>query len=180
MEIPTIGIDFRMADVVVKEKNIKLHFWDTGGQEKYRSIVQSYYKDCAGVLVCFDITSWLSFKRVDYWINEIRNVGGQDIPLILVGNKLDLAEERRVTSRLAECYAKENGMDYFEVSAVSGVNVKVAILSLVEKIYVNFVEGDLSCKGVKVANSNKLKLKPDEEELDGLACFRDNECCVII
>ena len=179
IEIPTIGIDFRMTNVVIKGKNIKLHFWDTGGQEKYRSIVQSYYKDCAGVLVCFDLTSWQSFKKVDYWINEIKSVGGQDVPLILLGNKLDLVEGRRITTKEAKCYADERGIEYFEVSAVSGVNIREAILCLVENIYKIYLEGEESCKGIKIGN--ELKLKPDIEEADEEgACFRDNECCVII
>jgi len=180
IEIPTIGIDFRMANVVVNEMNIKLHFWDTGGLEKYRSIVRSYYADCAGVLVCFDLTSWTSFKKVDYWINEIRNVSRPEVCIILIGNKLDLVKERRVTKDVAEHYASEHGMKYFEVSAMSGVNIKEAILSLVEKIYVIFVEGELSCRGIKASNSLRIKLKSDPNDDKKVGCFRDNECCVII
>ena len=90
----------------VDDKMVRLQLWDTAGQERFRSLIPSYIKDSSVAVVVFDITSknlllifWLdktSFNNVTRWIEDAKAIRGNDLIIILVGNKIDLAEKRQV------------------------------------------------------------------------------------
>lgn len=96
--LSTIGVDFKVKFVEVDDKVIKLQIWDTAGQEKFKSITQSYYKSSQGCLAVFDITSKQSFDAiksyVDFYVNESSTLHPMNI--ILVGNKTDNELNREV------------------------------------------------------------------------------------
>ena len=74
---------------------MKMHIWDTAGHERFRSMINMYYRDTVGAVICYDISNEHSFKSVSYWINEMKKnkVGDQDFILVLAGNKSDLPAE---------------------------------------------------------------------------------------
>jgi Ras-related protein Rab-1A len=127
--ISTIGIDFKMKTITVKNKKVRLQIWDTAGQERFRTIVQSYYRGAQSIIIVFDITDIKSFENVKCWLSEINKyvLDEQFAQILLVGNKNDLAT-RAVSYELAKQFAIENQMKYIETSAKSSSNVEKAFL----------------------------------------------------
>lgn len=118
----TIGASFFTK--TVPEKHVKFEIWDTAGQERYHSLAPMYYRGAAAAVVVFDVTHPASFERAKKWVSELRtNVSNVGLVIALVGNKIDLEEERQVTEEDAKSYAEESGLLYFEASAKNNINV---------------------------------------------------------
>ena len=149
---PTIGVDFRLKTGIEKDgKTIKLHIWDTAGQEIYRSIIEGYYKGVAAAVIVFDLTNYSSFRNVQFWLSELSRSSLTNIrvPILLVGNKSDLTNERRVPSLEASTFAHENRLIYYETSASNCDNVDHAMDSLIDAITKHYIEGNIECQGVR-------------------------------
>eukprot|EP01015_Nassula_variabilis_P010990 TRINITY_DN1894_c0_g1_i11.p2 TRINITY_DN1894_c0_g1~~TRINITY_DN1894_c0_g1_i11.p2 ORF type:complete len:206 (-),score=4.05 TRINITY_DN1894_c0_g1_i11:32-649(-) len=119
----TIGVDFKVKSLRVQDKLIKLQIWDTAGQERFKTIIQSYYKGSQGVFLVYDVTDYQSFQNLDNWLYEIQNNSEPNIEKVLIGNKVDLADKRKVSQEVAIEWAEKHGIKYFETSAKSGENV---------------------------------------------------------
>ena len=129
----TIGVEFAVKMVQVGNKNVKLQVWDTGGQERFSYIRPLYYRGAVGAIVCFDLTNEESFLHVPNWIGEIRKYCGL-IPIVLIGTKSDLVEERQISREKAEAYAKQLNAKYFETSAKSGEYVVEVFQTISQEI----------------------------------------------
>ncbi|RMZ87305.1 hypothetical protein DV736_g5469, partial [Chaetothyriales sp. CBS 134916] len=142
----------------VEQKKMKLSLWDTAGQETYKSITRSYFRGASGALLVFDITRRSSFDSVTPWLNDLRQIAEDDIVVILVGNKSDLAAQgsatagararaRAVSREEAEAWCRrENVVKYVETSAKSGDGVERAFLEVAERIYQNIEAGKYDLK----------------------------------
>jgi len=130
----TIGVDFLMKSIEVKGKTVKLQLWDTAGQEKYKSMVSSYYRGANVALVVFDITSRSSFESLPLWIENYYKNGPEQKNIILIGNKKDMADQRQVTQEEAEEFSETNNMIYFETSAKEGDNIDYVFNFAAEKL----------------------------------------------
>ncbi|XP_072291472.1 EF-hand calcium-binding domain-containing protein 4B [Eucyclogobius newberryi] len=119
----TVGIDYSVKTITVDNSQIALQMWDTAGQERYRSITKQFFRKADGVIVMFDITDASSFTAVRHWLTSINEAAGEDIAVILLGNKTDKEDERQVQKNMGERIAKEFQMTFFECSACSGHNV---------------------------------------------------------
>ncbi|KAK8169618.1 P-loop containing nucleoside triphosphate hydrolase protein [Phyllosticta citrichinensis] len=166
--------------VVRPQKYMKLSLWDTAGQETYKSITRSYFRGASGALLVFDITRRSTFQSATSWLQDLRQIAEENIVVVLVGNKADLApsstvapasgadgaehphahqdNKRQVTREEAEEWCRQNRvMEYVETSAKSGENVERAFLEVAERIYQNIEAGkyDLNDRrsGVKSANA---------------------------
>ena len=124
----TIGVEFFIKTYKVNNKILKIEIWDTAGQERYKSITSVYYKGAKGAFIVYDITSRKSFDDVDKWIEEIKEKTSKDIKLIIIGNKIDLKDERDITTN--EALNKFKGMDipFMETSALDDTNVSEVFL----------------------------------------------------
>ena len=126
--VSTIGIDFKSRFLTLGNNTIvKVVVYDTAGQEKYKGLIKSFYKKANGILLTFDLSNKDSFDRLDFWVQELKEYTGlQDLYIVLVGNKNDKTEERKVSYEEAKKYAEENNFEgYYEVSAKSkegGIN----------------------------------------------------------
>ncbi|XP_066910485.1 ras-related protein Rab6-like [Clytia hemisphaerica] len=120
----TIGIDFLSKTMYLEDRTVRLQIWDTAGQERFRSLIPSYIRDSSAAVVVYDISSTNSFAQVDRWIEDVRAERGQDVVIMLVGNKTDLTDKRRVSMEQGERRAKELGVLFIESSAKTGHNVK--------------------------------------------------------
>lgn len=129
----TIGVEFAVKMVQVDNKNVKLQVWDTGGQERFSYIRPLYYRGAVGAIVCFDLTNEESFLHVPNWIGEIRKYCGL-VPIVLIGTKSDLVEERQISREKAEAYAKQLNGKYFETSAKSGEYVVEVFQTISQEI----------------------------------------------
>ena len=131
----TIGVDFLMKSVKINNSLIKLQVWDTAGQEKYKSMISSYYRGAHAALIVFDITSKESFMALPSWIEHFYKNGPKQKNVILIGNKKDLDNIREVKLEEAETFAETNNMMYFETSAKDGENVDYLFNYAAEKLY---------------------------------------------
>ena len=120
----TIGIDFLTKTLYVNDKMVRLQLWDTAGQERFRSLIPSYINDSQVAVVCYDITQKTSFDHVKSWVEEARKIRGDQVSIIIVGNKIDLAEKRQVSTEEGQALADELGTKFTEASAKVGINVK--------------------------------------------------------
>eukprot|EP01126_Amoeba_proteus_P060022 TRINITY_DN78_c0_g1_i3.p1 TRINITY_DN78_c0_g1~~TRINITY_DN78_c0_g1_i3.p1 ORF type:complete len:152 (-),score=21.05 TRINITY_DN78_c0_g1_i3:218-673(-) len=127
--ISNIGSDY-------KEKildNNKLQIWDTGGQERFRTITSSFYQGAHGVIVLYDITNQETWASVQKWVQEVDRYA-PEAAKVLVGNKSDLAAERQVPTDEAREYADSLDIPYFETSAREGTCIEQAFKRLAECI----------------------------------------------
>lgn len=123
----TIGIDFLLKTMYLdNNQTIRLQLWDTAGQERFRSLIPSYIRDSHVTVVCFDLTSRKSFDNVSKWVDDVRRERGDDVIVVLVGNKSDLAtSQRQVTLQDAEPLCEKIGAAfYIETSTKANHNVK--------------------------------------------------------
>ncbi|KAK7197585.1 small GTP binding protein rab6-like protein [Novymonas esmeraldas] len=123
---PTIGIDFFSKTIHLEDdRDVRLHLWDTAGQERFHSLIPSYIRNSAATVVVYDITSRTSFFNAFKWIDEVRAESGDAVVVMLVGNKIDQASEKReVSAEEALRKATECNVLFAEVSARHGTNVK--------------------------------------------------------
>jgi len=122
--IATVGIDFRNKTIVINNKQVKLQIYDTAGQERFRSVTHSYYRDANALLLLYDVTSIISFNHVRDWLSEIEEYAHADVIIMLVANKVDKINDRVVTREMGEKLATEYDVTYMETSAKSGLNVE--------------------------------------------------------
>eukprot|EP00118_Oscarella_pearsei_P025137 m.307594 g.307594 ORF g.307594 m.307594 type:complete len:207 (+) comp42495_c0_seq1:207-827(+) len=120
----TIGIDFLSKTMYLEDRTVRLQLWDTAGQERFRSLIPSYIRDSTVAVVVYDITNANSFNQTNKWIDDVRTERGNDVIIMLVGNKTDLADKRQVSMDDGEKKAKDLNVMFIETSAKSGYNVK--------------------------------------------------------
>jgi len=129
----TIGIDFVSKTMYLEDRIVRLQLWDTAGQERFRSLIPSYIRDSSVAIVVYDITSRASFLNADQWIEDIKAERGNDVVIMLVGNKTDLHGKRQVSVEEGEAKAKQlggEGIMFIETSAKGGFNVKALFRKL--------------------------------------------------
>ena len=116
---------------------MKLQIWDTAGQERFKNITASYYRGGNGVLVVYDITDRDSFENINNWLIEIEKNANKNVFKILIGNKCDLEEKRKITYQEGKDFADSNGMKFIETSAKAATKVQEAFEILTNDIIVN-------------------------------------------
>ncbi|RKP29879.1 hypothetical protein METBISCDRAFT_23848 [Metschnikowia bicuspidata] len=123
----TIGIDFLSKTMYLEDnKTVRLQLWDTAGQERFRSLIPSYIRDSHVAVVCYDITSKKSFASLEKWVKDVRMERGDDVLVVIVGNKLDMGAKRQVTTEEAEQFGVLiNGKFFVETSTKVNHNVKL-------------------------------------------------------
>ncbi|XP_023666655.1 EF-hand calcium-binding domain-containing protein 4B-like isoform X2 [Paramormyrops kingsleyae] len=126
----TVGIDYSMKTVMVDSTQVAMQLWDTAGQERYHSITKQFFRKVDGVVIVYDITAEQSFIAVRHWLTSVQEGAGEDIPIMLLGNKKDKESERQVQARVGEALAKEFQLCFYECSAFSGQNVLESMVHL--------------------------------------------------
>ncbi|KAF7670022.1 hypothetical protein LDENG_00074240 [Lucifuga dentata] len=126
----TVGIDYSVKMLTLDSTQIAMQLWDTAGQERYRSITKQFFRKADGVVLMYDVTVLESFKAVQPWLANIQEVAGEGIPILLLGNKMDMDGDRKVSFKEAELLAYENKVMFFEVSAYTGSNVTKSLTHL--------------------------------------------------
>jgi len=121
----TIGIDFLSKTMYLDDRTVRLQLWDTAGQERFRSLIPSYIRDSSVAVVVYDVTNAKTFEQTRKWVDDVRSERGNDVIIVLVGNKTDLSDKRQVTEQQGADEAKRNGLMFVETSAKVGHNVKV-------------------------------------------------------
>nr|CAB3265373.1 ras-related protein Rab-39B-like [Phallusia mammillata] len=174
---PTVGVDFysRLVEIAPSTR-VKLQVWDTAGQERFRSITQSYYRNSVGAILVYDVANRDSFEHVSSWAEEARlHVAPRPISFVLVGQKCDLENERKVSTEEASAFARMHKMLFVETSAKQGLNVDHSFLLLTELIYRMVKSGELrpedGWEGIKCG------LVPPQTQIDEDYLPTKRGCC---
>ena len=133
--LTTVGMDFQDKIIEIEDKKVRLQIWDTAGQERFRNVTKSYFQSSQGLVLVYDITDRESFEKLNFWVDNIKNFAPENAKFILVGNKCDLANERKVSYEEGENYAKNLNIKFFEASARDGTNVNELFFYLANEIY---------------------------------------------
>ena len=173
VHVSTVGFDFksRICDITKVNKKVKFQIWDTAGQEKYMSINKNLFQRVQGIMLMYDISNEESFNHLNKWIEHIKeNSSGS--PVILIGNKSDLENNRQVSKQEGEAKAKNNGIAFLETSALDGNNIELAFQTLVEEIYDKCHKDFEPVAVVDIGESKTLSLeeKKQEEQKKGGCC----------
>ncbi|XP_048150176.1 EF-hand calcium-binding domain-containing protein 4B isoform X3 [Corvus hawaiiensis] len=126
----TVGVDYNVRTVAVDHTQVALQLWDTAGQERYRSITKQFFRKADGVIVMYDITAKDTFTAVKQWLISIEEASGENVPVLLLGNKTDNEKEREVPMGMGDHLAKDYNLIFYECSAYSGYNVEKSVLHL--------------------------------------------------
>ena len=163
-------------NISVKEKNIRIQIWDTAGQEAFRSITRSYYKNSTCAFIVYDITSRKTFENVILWLKECKEMCYKDILIILIGNKSDLEGRRAVSYEEGEKFANDNQILFFETSAKEGTNIQEIFTEsasiLVDKIESGQLKLDSPDSGIKIGKYPKGGEVSSKEEIT-----KKKNCC---
>ena len=164
--LATLGFTSLIKDTIIKvnniEKKIKIKIWDTAGQEKFKSISVQYIKNCIGILLVYSIDDRNSLNNLENWIKDIKDkTNYEKVPLILIGNKCDLEDERKVSKEEGEKFALKYNIKFFECSAKNNINVNQAFESLINEVVENYQDEFISenDKGIKIEENNDKKKK---------------------
>ena len=117
--VSTIGVDLQSKIIDINGKKVKYLIWDTAGEDRMKTMTYSYYRGCHVILVVFDVTERKSFQNVTTWVECIEKFAKTNVLKFLVGNKTDLEEKRTVTYDEGKKLAEDNGLKYYEISALT-------------------------------------------------------------
>jgi small GTP-binding protein len=129
----TIGVDFEVKSLSVDEQKVKLQIWDFGGEERFRFLLPTYVRGARGGLFLYDITNYSSIAHIDDWLSVIKKeIRAEDLfPIIVVGGKVDLVENREVSSADGIKIARSRNVNGFiETSSKTGENVETTFEAL--------------------------------------------------
>lgn len=140
----TVGVEFASKNFTMSNgQEVKFQIWDIAGQERFKEIRRFYYEGTIGAWVVYDVANRKSFENVTNWVQELLGYVGEKVPVVLVGNKIDLRRDSTITTvtteeglQLREKLEKEYGLDviFIETSAKTGENVEIAFKKLAETI----------------------------------------------
>ena len=160
--LATIGINILNKLFVFDGKKVNINYYDTAGQERYNSLNLTFLRKADGVILVYDITSQESFRKIDFWIQELHNKNKDSKVLMLVGNKTDLDNEREVSFQQGEKKANEIGCPFMETSAKTNHNIKECFEKASRILYLKKSEED--------GDDNVGSFKLDSQKKKGGCC----------
>ncbi|KAE9548937.1 hypothetical protein FO519_007843 [Halicephalobus sp. NKZ332] len=140
----TIGVDFTMKTLIVDGKRVKLQIWDTGGQERFRTITQSYYRSANGIILCYDITCRQSFESLIRWMDDVSKFAVPNVVKVLIATKADMADSRVVEQEEGDQLARAHNMTFMEVSSKNNYNIDNVFNELATQLKAQYDSGSLS------------------------------------
>ena len=161
-------------NLTLKNRNIRIQIWDTAGQEAFRSITRTYYKNSTCAFIVYDITDKKSFDNVITWLNEVKDMCYKDILICLIGNKCDLEGKRVISFEDGKSLAEQNNLLFYETSAKNGINIQECFNEsatiLVDKIENGQLKLDMASNGIQIGNF-------PESDPNGLNNVNKKKCC---
>ncbi|KAJ5078738.1 rab2a member ras oncogene family [Anaeramoeba ignava] len=137
----TLGFGMGTKRIEMNNFQIKLEIWDTAGQDTFKALTKSYFRGASGAFVVYDITRKETFESTKIWLSDLENES-PGIPIILIGNKSDLAHRRQVSVKEAEEFATEKKILFTETSAKESTGINDAFNILTKKILIKTQKGE--------------------------------------
>ncbi len=162
--ISTIGVDFKIRTITIRNKIIKLQIWDTAGQERFRTITTSYYRGAHAIIIVFDITDKLTFDNVENWLENINLYANNNIQKILIGNKSDLKMDRNLNQDLINSLINNYQLKYIETSAKNDYNI-------------NLIFEEISNQLLKAINEDRLDKYYSKNLITYKVSNKNSGCC---
>lgn len=159
--ITTIGIDFKIKQLQLGDKKVKLQIWDTAGQERFRTITTSYFRGAQGILLVYDVTDRHTFESLRNWVSQIQQHADISVNMILIGNKCDMESQRAVKWDEGKALADSYGIQFYETSAKQETNVQEAFVAIATEVKDRLVKDDprKSNKTINVKPSTQSEKK---------------------
>ncbi len=173
----TIGLDFKFKETTIIGEVCRIQIWDTAGQEKLKAVAASYYRNANGIAIIFDITNRESYDKLDFWINEATNNVPESTPFIIIGNKNDLVDQRKVSMEEARDFVTKRGYYYVETSAKTNKD------DCVTKAFDQLVGEMLNKRNAQVENEYKQQkirrsqMKLQEKDVTTQPGEKKKACC---
>jgi small GTP-binding protein len=165
----TVGVEFFTKTFKINEDILKLEIWDTAGQERYKAITSAYYRGSRGALIVYDISRIETYNNVDKWITELKEKVEGSFKLLLIGNKSDLKEERKMSIETAMHKARQLNIPLMETSAFDSTNIKKAFETILKEMYKDFKKEKFNYKKEKTNKSEGVNLEVENQ--------KENGCC---
>ncbi|KAI6661233.1 Ras-related protein Rab-39B [Oopsacas minuta] len=176
---PTIGIDYHLHIFTQNEleglkptdSRLAVDIWDSAGQERFRSLSSSYFRNISGVLLVFDLNNPKTFWKLEEWINYVyENTSEDTFVMLLVGNKCDL--DRKVPRDEIDKFSTNKNIPYIETSSTDTIKTQMMFQQLgdaiIKKGHFRGVEG-----GLMPAEDIKVNL-PDKAIIQARS---NSKCC---
>jgi len=140
----TIGVDFKLVSFEL-EPNIyaKMQIWDTCGSERFKSLTSSFIKTCNAFILIFDLTRINTFHNIDNWIKIIKENTSPKF-MILIGNKSDLINERKIDKKIIYDYCEKNLFNYMEISAKNNFNIEKLFKEVAYQLYNDIKKSEIN------------------------------------
>lgn len=137
----TVGFEFFSFNIKINDKILKLQIWDTCGQELYRSLITNFYRNSSLAIMVYAINNKDSFDNIDVWLKELRMHSNPDAKVFLIGNKIDLEDERKVEKSAGEAYTRDNNLHFFmESSAKTGMNAQNIFIEAAKILFEDYLK----------------------------------------
>ena len=167
----TLGIDFKLKKFTVGNICVKLQIWDTGGQERFRTITRGYYDKAMGVIFAYDCSDIASYKEVEGWMAQFNNNAKEDVVKILVATKID-KDVKEVTTKMGQDIANKYNIPFYETSAKDNINVNEVFMEITNLLLVK----NLDVK--KTEDERKVKeISPKKLRSDKITKAKKDNCC---
>ena len=170
----TIGVDFNHKIVEYQNHKFKLHIWDTAGQEKFKAIVKSYYRDLDVLFFIYDKTNSKSFLNLENWLYEVEALNQKNTVKFLIGNKKDLKNIEYIPDSKLKKFIDENDLVHFETSVKEQESINNVFNKLCDILYEKILNNEIKLKTYipyeKLEIDNKIKSKKDNLKI---------KCCLI-
>ena len=149
----TLGFEYHNITININNKKILLQTWDTCGQESFKCIVNMFYKRAKLAILVYSIDNRKSFEGINFWLNELRINSGEQIKLILIGNKTDLDDQREVSYEEGKNFSQLNGFNFFSETSAKEGEAPLEVLTKAAEILYNYEKEN---KNGKDKNNNEI------------------------
>ncbi|OMJ93914.1 hypothetical protein SteCoe_2963 [Stentor coeruleus] len=160
--ISTIGVDFKIKTLEIKNKIVKLQIWDTAGQERFRTITSSYYRGANCIFVTYSANDRESFESIDKWIKEIETFSSVNTRVALLENVFR-STDRKVAEHEGQELANNYNIQFFRVNAKSGDQIETPFIRMSE-ILINPSSSDHSAITGNQLAPEKVKKEEKKSE----------------
>lgn len=150
--IQNLGTEFLTQTYLINNEVIRVEFWDTAAQEKFRNLSANYYKGAKAAFIVYDVTNQSSFDNVNKWLKEVIGKTSTDIKIMVIGNKADLQDKKVVTPLMMQEKAISLSVMVTETSALDGTNVNETFYQLLRELYKTTISQKVKEGGVGISS----------------------------